>query len=241
MKKFILLIALLLITFGLLNPIYNATSDPPLNDNVVDEVISIDGSKSVLKVVHRFEKDNLLVTKTGSAVIIESDDEYYYAVTNYHLMIKDDFQSIELQITDYLNNTFDGESLVQNNAQSIISSFYDLCIIRFQRNDIELPIATIRGLALTHTELLTAIGYPNGERIVTNGYLSDYIRLDLYPFEVIEHSVPITHGNSGGGLFDSSGKLVGIIMAGVFDESNVLITGYAIPVKDLQDYLELFI
>jgi len=54
-----------------------------------------------------------------------------------------------------------------------------------------------------------AIGSPLGlEDTITNGIISAYRKRDLVP--LIQTTAPISHGNSGGGLFDSKGNLIGI-------------------------------
>ncbi len=65
-----------------------------------------------------------------------------------------------------------------------------------------------------------AVGYPNGFKIqgestVTTGIISSL--REENGEKIIQTSTPFTHGSSGGGLFDNSGKLLGIT-AGTFSE-----------------------
>lgn len=54
-----------------------------------------------------------------------------------------------------------------------------------------------------------AIGSPLGlEGTITNGIISAYRKKDLVPF--VQTTAAISHGNSGGGLFDTEGNLIGI-------------------------------
>jgi serine protease Do len=59
-------------------------------------------------------------------------------------------------------------------------------------------------------QMVAAAGYPNGGRLeVTEGQIRGLHNLD--GGRVIQTSAPFTEGESGGGLFDKDGKLVGII------------------------------
>ena len=48
-------------------------------------------------------------------------------------------------------------------------------------------------------------------------------------------SAPVTHGNSGGPVFDVEGKLVGIVQSGRTDVSAM---NYVIPIKTIIDFLQ---
>jgi Tfp pilus assembly protein PilF len=65
-----------------------------------------------------------------------------------------------------------------------------------------------------------AVGYPNGFKIQGESTLSTGIISGIREEngeKIIQTSTPFTHGSSGGGLFDSAGKLVGIT-SGTFAE-----------------------
>lgn len=90
--------------------------------------------------------------------------------------------------------------------------------------------------ALKAGERVYALGNPNGEGFsVTGGVVSvpletitDNLRADnqVITLPEIRIDVTINHGNSGGGLFNSKGELVGIVNARYEGEDAV---GYAIP------------
>jgi len=63
---------------------------------------------------------------------------------------------------------------------------------------------------------IIAIGSPAGlENTVTSGIVSAVGRRFLQMGDAIQVDVPINYGNSGGPLLDESGKLVGIVFAGI--------------------------
>lgn len=78
------------------------------------------------------------------------------------------------------------------------------------------------------------IGNPEGEGIsVTEGIVSvadDYIQLNIdgvaRSYRSIRIDTPLYSGNSGGGLFNTDGELIGIANAGNSDEENI---NYAVP------------
>lgn len=89
-------------------------------------------------------------------------------------------------------------------------------------------------------ETVFAVGNASGEGMsVSNGIISkdsEYIEVGLsdknedasYSYRVMRTTAPINHGNSGGGLFNTSGKLVGIVNAKDQGE-DIDNMGYALP------------
>jgi serine protease Do len=74
---------------------------------------------------------------------------------------------------------------------------------------------------------IIAIGSPAGlENTVTSGIVSATGRRFLQMGDAIQVDVPINYGNSGGPLLDESGKLVGIVFAGIEQFEGV---NFAIP------------
>ena len=74
-----------------------------------------------------------------------------------------------------------------------------------------------------------ALGAPKGlELTLSNGLVSGLRRDDARRLTQIQTSAPISHGSSGGGLFDTDGRLIGITSRGVEDGQNL---GFALPVS----------
>lgn len=101
---------------------------------------------------------------------------------------------------------------------------HDLCLLDVPGlNARPLPIRKSESLAVG--EKVYAIGAPEGlELTLTDGLISS-----LRYFEegrIIQTSAPISHGSSGGGLFDVEGKLVGITTFQVKDGQNL---NFALP------------
>lgn len=240
-KLFILLAAFLLLIVVCLLPGNEPKASEPIEiENHLPTEISADSSKSVIKLVHTMQSNNEIVTKTASAVILHEDDTYYYAVTNYHVLTKEGFETTSVDGYDYLGNHYQVSIILLNQAQEIISRSYDLGLIKFPKETHVYTIPEIRENALLTTTLLTAVGYPDGYKRVTNGYYLSSVKLNEFPYYVVSHTAEILNGNSGGGLFDSSGKLVGINVAAVLDNEGGFVQSYAIPSSKVLEYLELF-
>lgn len=73
------------------------------------------------------------------------------------------------------------------------------------------------------------LGTPMGLELTLSDGLVSALRLDANQrLHYIQISAPISHGSSGGGLFDDEGRLVGITSAGVDNAQNL---NLAIPIK----------
>ncbi len=111
-----------------------------------------------------------------------------------------------------------------------ISLHSDLCLLRVDR--LNVPFVTLRpSKTLLAGEQVYAIGAPEGlELTISSGLISGLRRFDGK--QVIQTSAPISHGSSGGGLFDIRGNLVGIT-------TSMLVTGqnlnFALPVDPILD------
>ena len=67
-----------------------------------------------------------------------------------------------------------------------------------------------------------AIGNPRGlESTLSDGLISGLRRSEAGELEIVQTSTPISAGSSGGGLFDSDGRLVGVTTGGYRDAQNL--------------------
>ena len=90
---------------------------------------------------------------------------------------------------------------------------------------------------LTVGEDVIAIGNPLGELrgTATSGIISALrrpVEIENVEMELVQTDAAISPGNSGGGLFNSSGKLIGIVNAKASD-SNAEGLGFAIPINNV--------
>ena len=205
------------------------------------------------------------VYSAGSGVIYQLDKDAgdAYVITNYHVVYDEDYTSsnhiadkIMLELYGYegtyiSTNAFGGKSFVYG-SQAIECEYvggslqYDLAILKIENSDIlknsDAKAATFCEQPAHLGQTAIAIGNPLGYGIsATTGIVSvesEYIQYsDFYDVVIrcLRTDAPINGGNSGGGLFDEKGRLIGIVNAGSDDAQNV---GDAIPsalVKNVVD------
>ena len=170
------------------------------------EALVIKNDKCVLKIFTVDEYGELL--GQGSGVLIDSKG---IGITNFHVLegasnavavnIKGERFTID-KIIDFSMNS----DLIKFQLLNTNSIIFPKVSINFSKN--------IKGASVF------SIGYPKGfdiigESTVGPGVISGIRTDEILPGQgeldsIIQTTVPITHGNSGGGLFDSRGNLIGI-------------------------------
>ena len=167
---------------------------------------------------------------SGSGVIITADG---YIATCAHVV------SGAKQLTVTLNDDTSYEAtIVGTDVRN------DIAIIKIDAENLT-PAALGDSAMLTVGEDVIAIGNPLGELrgTATSGIISAVkrtIEVEGVEMELIQTDAAISPGNSGGGLFNASGKLIGIVNAKVSD-SRAEGLGFAIPInsvyKEINDLL----
>lgn len=164
----------------------------------------------------------------GSGVIVAQGGSYGYIVTNHHVI--DGATSITVRLT---NGKSYSASLLDSDATM------DIAVIRITVDD-TLPVVTFgSSSSLSVGEGVVAIGNPLGQLggTVTSGIVSALdrsITIDGVTMTLLQTDAAVNPGNSGGGLFNMAGELIGIVNA---KESSAGIEGlaFAIPVDTVYD------
>jgi len=184
----------------------------------------------------------------GSGIIYEVNEEGdAFVITNYHVVYDEDATSnkISNNISIYLYGMEYAEYAIP--ATYVGGSInYDIAVLRIEDNALikaayangavaSVEIADSDNVAPGQTAI--AIGNPEAEGIsVTTGVISvdsENIALSLSgatatSMRVMRTDTPVNSGNSGGGLFDGTGKLIGVVNAKI-QSADVENIGYAIP------------
>lgn len=188
----------------------------------------------------------------GSGVILRLDGETgsAFVITNYHVVYMSGSYFQKGGICDEIYLFLYG---MESDAYAIPATFvggsasYDIAVLYVENSDL-LKNAYANGSAaaaniadsdlLTPGETAIAIGNPEASGIsVTTGIVSvdsEYITMTASDYSgevelrVIRIDTAVNSGNSGGGLFDAEGKLIGIVNAKI-SASDVENIGYAIP------------
>lgn len=159
------------------------------------------------------------VLGTGSAVLIAPEN----LLTTCHVLAK--AKRIEIKQEKV---AFDAE-LVYLDIER------DLCQIR-ARNLRTTPVEIGDSDALQVGKKVYALGNPRGlELTLTDGIVSALRKDPNGMLRYIQTSAPISPGSSGGGLFDSSGRLIGITAMYRIDSQNL---NFAIPINLLRELPE---
>ena len=182
----------------------------------------------------------------GSGVIYRLNKEAgdAYILTNYHVVYNEAFVR-NGQISDDIKIYLYGKEYSDYEIDATYvggSMNYDIAILKVSNSDI-IRCSSAKAVTFADSDMITplertvVIGNPNGGGIsATSGIVSvtsEHIELSLQSgtltrYRVIRTDAAVNSGNSGGGLFNSRGEVIGIIHA----RANLSVAdnvGYAIP------------
>ncbi len=161
----------------------------------------------------------------GSGVIIDKEG---YVITNNHVI--DGASKIVVRLTN--GNEYEAD-LIGTDANS------DIAVLKISPKE-DLTVATLGSSSnLALAEEILVIGNPLGELggTITNGIVSALAReitIDGEKMTLIQTNAAVNPGNSGGGMFNLYGQLVGIVNA-KSSGSDVEGLGFAIPIDTAYD------
>ena len=172
-----------------------------------------------------------VLSGAGSGVILTTDG---YIVTNYHVV--EGAQQITVTLHD--DSTYTA-TVVGSDQQS------DIALLKIEATGLT-PAVLGDSDNVQVGEVVIAVGNPMGTLggTVTDGIVSALnrdISVEGNEMTLMQTSAAISPGNSGGGLFNTNGELIGIVNAKYSDEDAEGL-GFAIPVNAMktvvQDLLE---
>ena len=212
--------------------------DDGMQNTISKNVLSVVSIKSNFVTQTPFGTSS--ATSAGAGVIIDLDKQNgnAYIITNYHVVY---YKGISTDIEVFLYG--------MEYVQKAISATYvggsltnDIAVLKIENNDVlkqsKATAAEFDVDQITVGQQVVAIGNPAGDGIAaTKGIVSvdsENISLTLADnattgsLRVMRIDAAVNSGNSGGGLFDSNGKLVGIVNAKV-QSTKIENIAYAIP------------
>lgn len=195
-------------------------------ERCIDSVVVINVTETAISYGQERE-----VAGAGSGVLYTADG---YIVTNYHVANEN---SKTITVTLYDGTQYEGKYIYGD-------QYVDLAVIKIDKNDCKHAVFADSKDVFVGDQVL-AIGNPLGYGItVTDGIVSALdkaITVENTTMVLLQTSAEINSGNSGGGLFNMNGELIGIVNAKIAGTS-VEGMGYAIPssvvVKSLNDLRE---
>lgn len=179
--------------------------------------------------ISRVSKTSLKITVEvigyygGSGIIYSISNNDIYIITNCHVVLNASTFTIKTYNNIFSfsaslvgkSETYDIAVLVAKNCNDeIISS---LSAVTFNLEQINLEQTC---LAVGSPEL-SGIKPIKGKITQESSYHNVLVGTTTTEHRLIHHSAQISHGNSGGGLFDLSGKLIGITNGGLKNNSSV--------------------
>ena len=198
-------------------------------------------------IIHGVPLGTQTAQQSGGGVIYRLDKETgdAYIITNYHVVyyagaLTED--KISDQIKVYLYGS-ESERYAMDATYVGGSMNYDIAVLKITGSDV-LKNSSALAVSVADSDLLTvgdtaiAIGNPkSGGIAVTRGIVSvdsEYIQMQacdnvsIVSYRLLRVDTAINSGNSGGGLFNEDGRLIGVVNAKV-SSSEVENIGFAIP------------
>ena len=173
----------------------------------------------------------------GSGVIYKETDQFYYLLTNSHVVRQEEeYEFTEYEVYDAYG-TKHGATVVADNPA------YDLAVLRIDKVK-ELCTVSIDASGQSAGDITYCVGNPCGlVNSVSMGLFKGNKLLNgtnesVAPeFEVGAHSAPTEHGSSGGGVYSAELKLVGISFAVSTDSDGAFLLSYYIPSQRVIEFL----
>lgn len=188
---------------------------------------------SVVTVYGHYSKDESPVSISSGVVVAKTDDgNGYYIVTCAHSVDGYPFISIGAP---------NGKAYWVETVGTDFET--DLALLR--ANVSGLTVATPRSAAPYLGETIIAHGNPLGNVGLSTSFgivsqVSAKVTISGVEQTLIKVDMALNHGNSGGGVFDMEGNLIGIASAKISESNGTLVegVGYAIPTSIVYDIID---
>ena len=208
-----------------------STSTGDKGDMTVADVVSLTASSVVEVSTEQLVTDNYfsqrVLSGAGSGVIISEDG---YIITNHHVI--DGASTITVRLHDKSEYS---ATVVGSDETS------DIAVLKIDATGLS---AAVMGDSdtLAVGEEVVAVGNPLGSLggTVTNGIISALerdITVEGQNMRLLQTNAAISPGNSGGGLFNAQGELIGVVNAKSVEDGSEGI-GFAIPINTAREVAE---
>lgn len=175
----------------------------------------------------------------GSGFIFYENDDYYYILTNEHVVK-------EASSADYTKRiiiTYDGITATAKYICGNIDT-YDMAVLRVAKSDIGYKYEPLKlSSDPKENDYVFAIGSPeNFKNSVAIGKVIKYLTIKItnspYTYWTFNHSCFALGGSSGGAVINTSFEVVGINSWGLTDGNYNNYSGKASPVSRIKEFLE---
>ena len=176
-------------------------------------------SKSVVELTI-YNKDNTAIAGGSGFFAFDSKT----IVTNYHVIEN----AYKIEVIDDDDNVVE-VSLIYN-----FNKDKDIAILQINEEGIYTPLKIAATSQMKKGESVVAIGSPLGlKNTISKGTISNFVEQD--GIDMIQFTAAISHGSSGGALFNDSGEVIGITSGSYVDGQNL---NLAIPAAEIVDLYE---
>jgi len=190
-----------------------ACGSKPFSDN---PDAMADASTSILTIGVYDKSDNLLATGSGF-VAFDSNT----VVTNFHVI--DGAYSIS--VVDESENVSDVTHILAYDEE------LDMALLQIESTGEYEPLTLLSKDTSQKGEKVVAIGSPLGiSNTISNGTLSGFV--EIAGSKYIQFTAPVSHGSSGGALFNDDGIIIGVTSASLSEGQNM---NLAIPISYVID------
>lgn len=197
----------------------------------IDAVGSKDGEMSGADLFEKYNSAVFMIYTSdgwtdyqGSGFFISRDG---VAVSNYHVFRGTNIGFEQIKLSD--GSTYKVEEVIASDAED------DVIVFKVKGNGKNFNCVPIAKQLPRVGDKAYAIGSPRGlENTFSSGEISQIRGADE---EILQISVPIDHGSSGGVLLNSKGEAIGITSAGM--ENSIANLNFAINIKILLKYVKI--
>lgn len=169
---------------------------------------------------------NYVESGAGSGVIIAQSENTYYILTNNHVV--DGYSNIIVYTA--------GNTSEKGLTATVVGTDWtnDIAVIKVESEEPLTVAEPATSASVVTGQNVAAIGNPLGKfsGTITPGIISSSSReveIEGVNMELLQHSASVSPGNSGGGLFNMQGQLIGIVNA-KSSGTGVEGIGFAIPI-----------
>ena len=175
-----------------------------------------EASASILTIEVYDKSDNLLGTGSGF-VAFDSNT----VVTNFHVIAG----AYSISVVDERKNISDVTHVLACDEE------LDIALLQIESTEEYEPLALQSKDTSQKGEKVVAIGSPLGiSNTISNGTLSGFV--EIAGSQYIQFTAPVSHGSSGGALFNDEGLIIGVTSASLSEGQNM---NLAIPISYVID------
>jgi S1-C subfamily serine protease len=209
-------------------------TEKPSYDYLKSVTVEISGKASpefILEETKKMQLDNVGIRWGGTGIVILKTKAYTYILTNAHVAGRG-MEDVELQVKD--GDCYVPAKLVK------MSSKNDLAVLQIEG---DLPEKRqIKGYSTTKPQdAVYVVGHHLGRAYTYGeGVMAGYENKNI----IIQ--VPVLWGNSGSGVFNKNGKLVGLVFSisirqiGMFPVIDMA-HGIAVKIDDIKDFIDEYV